>query len=666
MDDSYFETFAFHSGSGNSPMCELTVTNCSPGLSITTPSTTDPITGEPLSSYGSMHEAAQTFAAELERRHSEVYGRGSAVNHGSHSPYETVTVVRTPDAMLMPLQRQALKRLSLASSICSSAPSTATSEVDGSEDLDREFYGVPAHRRMPPSDSASTIASVPDLVASRHHLLALRAAHEDGFRLSDFIADAEATDAFESELDKAVDSAQALTLSAASYNTPQRPSLFHRSPAGTSSIFGTQGSLSSLASNSSSSPESSPGSPCTPASMFGFEGQQSHQQQQSTAADETVIMKEEQEATLRARRNMQSGNPNRQTILCDPEGIFGDQSFGDHSSTFANDAEEARAGLGLFDLHGAHPAASHPLSRSSSFSNYDTLSCNPADIAPRSSGINMPATLSPALIDAQQAASSGSHHGRSPMLASSPSPMFNNDVALPSPSMLHPSMSHAIARSPLKLYSSDSIPRSGSLVEQAISAADANRDGSTSMLSCSLPNPNYAPPSPSPLGHGFPQRPGSSLGPMRRPSTISTHSASPYSRTIELAPASGSPLPSQRHFNESTSSLLLTPSSLGPASPALSAHSGASIASGSSVSAASYFADPVTGVITKRSRGRRVPNNPEEMNNLGKSGKVYTCKVPGCGKCFKRSEHLKRHVRSIHTEDKRELLARATVVIASH
>lgn len=60
----------------------------------------------------------------------------------------------------------------------------------------------------------------------------------------------------------------------------------------------------------------------------------------------------------------------------------------------------------------------------------------------------------------------------------------------------------------------------------------------------------------------------------------------------------------------------------------------------------------ISGIITKRSRGRRVPNNPEELNNLGKSGKVYTCKVPGCGKCFKRSEHLKRHVRSIHTDEK--------------
>jgi hypothetical protein len=61
-----------------------------------------------------------------------------------------------------------------------------------------------------------------------------------------------------------------------------------------------------------------------------------------------------------------------------------------------------------------------------------------------------------------------------------------------------------------------------------------------------------------------------------------------------------------------------------------------------------------TGIITKRSRGRRVPSNPDEIANLSKGAKVYTCKVPGCGKCFKRSEHLKRHVRSIHTDEKRE------------
>ncbi|KII87091.1 hypothetical protein PLICRDRAFT_113085, partial [Plicaturopsis crispa FD-325 SS-3] len=32
--------------------------------------------------------------------------------------------------------------------------------------------------------------------------------------------------------------------------------------------------------------------------------------------------------------------------------------------------------------------------------------------------------------------------------------------------------------------------------------------------------------------------------------------------------------------------------------------------------------------------------------------RTYTCVVPGCGKCFVRGEHLKRHVRSIHTWEK--------------
>ncbi|KAI5481565.1 zinc finger, C2H2-type protein [Pseudohyphozyma bogoriensis] len=74
---------------------------------------------------------------------------------------------------------------------------------------------------------------------------------------------------------------------------------------------------------------------------------------------------------------------------------------------------------------------------------------------------------------------------------------------------------------------------------------------------------------------------------------------------------------------------------------------------------------------TKRSRGRRPPcspdlvlaadpnANPSEaqirycgVTKTGKPKKIFLCKVPGCGKCFKRSEHLKRHVRSIHTNEK--------------
>ncbi|KAG0238650.1 hypothetical protein BGW41_008124 [Actinomortierella wolfii] len=49
----------------------------------------------------------------------------------------------------------------------------------------------------------------------------------------------------------------------------------------------------------------------------------------------------------------------------------------------------------------------------------------------------------------------------------------------------------------------------------------------------------------------------------------------------------------------------------------------------------------------KRSRGRRVSSNPDTLGC-----KVFTCRFEDCGKVFKRSEHLKRHVRSIHTLEK--------------
>ncbi|KAJ7146522.1 hypothetical protein C8R44DRAFT_16195 [Mycena epipterygia] len=60
---------------------------------------------------------------------------------------------------------------------------------------------------------------------------------------------------------------------------------------------------------------------------------------------------------------------------------------------------------------------------------------------------------------------------------------------------------------------------------------------------------------------------------------------------------------------------------------------------------------PVPNLI-KKSRGRRVPivasaNGEEEANK-----RLHVCKVEGCGKCFHRGEHLKRHIRSIHTHEK--------------
>jgi hypothetical protein len=94
--------------------------------------------------------------------------------------------------------------------------------------------------------------------------------------------------------------------------------------------------------------------------------------------------------------------------------------------------------------------------------------------------------------------------------------------------------------------------------------------------------------------------------------------------------------------------------------------------------------------LNKKSRGRKVPNvsnyvSPEPSSTLDvasspvveygfgtqprkptrsrnktvstseESGaRTYVCVVAGCGKCFVRGEHLKRHVRSIHTNDKRK------------
>ncbi|CAL1694834.1 unnamed protein product [Somion occarium] len=58
--------------------------------------------------------------------------------------------------------------------------------------------------------------------------------------------------------------------------------------------------------------------------------------------------------------------------------------------------------------------------------------------------------------------------------------------------------------------------------------------------------------------------------------------------------------------------------------------------------------------LTKKSRGRRVPTEPTIVARDGmvKNSRTYMCTVPECGKCFARGEHLKRHVRSIHTNEK--------------
>ena len=72
--------------------------------------------------------------------------------------------------------------------------------------------------------------------------------------------------------------------------------------------------------------------------------------------------------------------------------------------------------------------------------------------------------------------------------------------------------------------------------------------------------------------------------------------------------------------------------------------------------------------LTKKSRGRRVPtldslrsgdghrkggSRRDENEGEYKNPRTFVCDTVGCGKCFARGEHLKRHVRSIHTHEKR-------------
>jgi len=61
--------------------------------------------------------------------------------------------------------------------------------------------------------------------------------------------------------------------------------------------------------------------------------------------------------------------------------------------------------------------------------------------------------------------------------------------------------------------------------------------------------------------------------------------------------------------------------------------------------------------LTKKSRGRSVPTAPNFISPQGahRARRSFVCAVADCGKCFARGEHLKRHIRSIHTNEKREL-----------
>lgn len=238
---------------------------------------------------------------------------------------------------------------------------------------------------------------------------------------------------------------------------------------------------------------------------------------------------------------------------------------------------------------------------------HDPLSCNPAHITPGSSNA---ATTN----DNNNASIPGRESPAFATALSSPSPAFAQNLfglAADFPDSPASSVLSSPSHWATALCGDD-------FGEETYKVTHASSSLSSAPLSSSLPSRPLAmraysdtyqgSPSPSPSGQaGHPMRPARS--------TAGAASAAPYA-----SPSFGSPISGQH---------LLPPSH-----------------------PLAHLQDPYSGVITKRSRGRRVPNTPEEMTNIGKSGKVYTCKVPGCGKLFKRSEHLKRHIRSIHTNEK--------------
>lgn len=61
---------------------------------------------------------------------------------------------------------------------------------------------------------------------------------------------------------------------------------------------------------------------------------------------------------------------------------------------------------------------------------------------------------------------------------------------------------------------------------------------------------------------------------------------------------------------------------------------------------------PVPGV-SKKGRGRHVPTKEAG----GRKGTTYTCSVEDCHKVFKRHEHLKRHVMSLHSNEQNYMCA---------
>ena len=162
------------------------------------------------------------------------------------------------------------------------------------------------------------------------------------------------------------------------------------------------------------------------------------------------------------------------------------------------------------------------------------------------------------------------------------------------------------------------------------------------------------------------------------PSTTLTASSYPSDMTMTTSTTCHTP-PPPFHRSQYPSSLP-TKRILHSTAPNPGGSYGAAIIRTAAAATPINHIDPESGIPlcmmpTKRSRGRRPVISPEldldpdidhttasslaqvEFSGVTKTGKprkIFVCRVPGCDKCFRRAEHLKRHVRSLHTNYKRE------------